>query len=391
MTTLTRRSFSRAITGSIAAALAYPALAPNLDAELAGAASELAPSPAADPASPVLLNYNENPYGPSPKARAALAKCAAISNRYPDDAAKQLKAVLAKKHNVAPENIALGCGSTEILKCADAAFLPAQSNLVAPLPTFEAILEYAEIGGTNTVKIPLTTDHRQDIQRMAASCTSKTGIVYLCNPNNPTGTFIPRDELTTFVAAVPPTTLILIDEAYFEFADAPTYGTATPLIAAHPNVLVARTFSKIYGMAGMRLGYGVGGKPTIELLSRYFVQDNINAAVIAAATASLEDYEGLAVMLDKLMRSRDWLYAQLTKDGRTYIPSQGNFVMLSVGTDAKPIIAKFAEHNVLVGRYFPSMPEFIRVTIGTQPEMEAFVAALRQVVPASGVTSTIAA
>ncbi len=385
MTTLSRRGFSRVITGSLAAAIAYPALA----SELAGASSATAFS--ADPASPVLLNYNENPYGPSPKARAALAKCAAISNRYPDDAAKQLKAVLAKKHNVAPENIALGCGSTEILKCADAAFLPPQSNLVAPLPTFEAILEYAEIGGTNTVKVPLTPDHRQDLTKMAASCTSKTGIVYLCNPNNPTGTFIPSNDMKAFVAAVPPATLILIDEAYFEFADAPAYATAIPLIAAHPNVLVARTFSKIYGMAGMRLGYGVGSKPTIELLSRYFVQDNINAAVIAAAMASLDDYDGLAVSLDKLMRSRDWLYAQLKKDGRTYIPSQGNFVMLSVGTDAKAVIAKLAEHNVLVGRYFPSMPEFIRVTIGTQPEMEAFVAALRQIVPATPAVAAHAA
>jgi histidinol-phosphate aminotransferase len=190
--------------------------------------------------------------------------------------------------------------------------------------------------------------------------------------------------MAAFVSAVPPTTLILVDEAYFEFADAPAYGTAVPLIAAHPNVLVSRTFSKIYGMAGMRLGYGIGSKPTIELISRYLVQDNINAAVLSAAMASLEDYEGLAVAHDKLMRSRDWLYAQLKKDGRTSIPSQGNFVMLDVGTDAKSVIAKFAERNVFVGRYFPSMPTFIRVTIGTQPEMESFVSALRQIVPGSG-------
>jgi histidinol-phosphate aminotransferase len=378
MNKLSRRSFSRAVTGSLAAVFAYPAFA----REVGDAAATLAA--AAEPASPVLLNYNENPYGPSPKARAALAKCGAISNRYPDDAAKQLKAILAKKHNVAPENIALGCGSTEILKCADAAFLSPQSNLVAPIPTFEAVLEYAESGGTNTIKIPLTPEYHQDLQKMAASCTSKTGVVYICNPNNPTGTFIPREDVAAFVAAVPPATLILIDEAYFEFADAPAYGTAIPLIAAHPNVLVARTFSKIYGMAGMRLGYGVGSKPTIELISRYLVQDSINAAVIAAAMASLDDFEGLAATHDKLMHSRDWLYAQLKKDGRTAIPSQGNFVMLEVGDDAKAIIAKFAERNILVGRYFPSMPTFIRVTIGTQPEMEAFVAALRQIVPAPG-------
>ena len=385
MTTLSRRSFSRSITSSLAAAFAFPALAREFAAPLSPAA------PAGDPSSPVLLNYNENPYGPTPRARAALAKCSTIANRYPDDAAKQLKALLAKKHHVTPENIALGCGSTEILKCADAAFLPPQANLVAPEPTFEAVLEYAEIGGSNAIKIPATAEYGQDLQKMAASCTSKTGVVYVCNPNNPTGTFVTRDDMAAFVSAVPPSTLVLVDEAYFEFADAPAYGTAIPLVAAHPNVLVARTFSKIYGMAGMRLGYGVGSKPTIELVSRYLVQDNINAAVIAAAMASLEDFEGLASAHDKLMHTRDWLYAQLKKDGRTAIPSQGNFVMLDVGTDAKPVIAQFAERQILVGRYFPSMPTFMRVTVGTQPEIEAFVVALRQIVPAPAAQAARAA
>ena len=378
-----RRDFSRILCQSLAAAIAAPNL-PNLNPLDAQQTNPM-------PLGPVRLNFNENPYGPSPKARAALAECGSISNRYPDDAYRLLLNMLAQKYNLKPENIILGCGSTEILRAADDAFLDPTRNVVAAAPTFEAVLDYARVLRSNAVLVPLTSDHRHDLQKMAAACTSKAGVAYVCNPNNPTGTYIPRDDMASFVAAVPPSTLILVDEAYFEFADAPAYGTAIPLIAAHPNVLVARTFSKIYGMAGMRLGYGVGSKPTIELISRYLVQDNINAAVIGAAMATLDDFEGLATTHDKLMHTRDWLYAQLKKDGRTAIPSQGNFVMLDVGTDAKPVIAQFAERQILVGRYFPSMPTFIRVTVGTQPEIEAFVTALRQIVPAPAAQAAHAA
>ncbi|MGA8035471.1 MAG: histidinol-phosphate transaminase [Candidatus Acidiferrales bacterium] len=373
MTMLSRRTFSQTIAGSIAAAFTGPSLKISL---------AFSPVATVQAASPILLNYNENPYGPTPKARAALANCAAIANRYPDAAAKELKAALAKKHNVAPENIALGCGSTEILKCADAAFLAPQSNLVAPLPTFEAVLEYAQIGGASSVTVPSTPEHGHDLKKMAAACTSKTGVVYVCNPNNPTGTYVTHDDLATFIAAVPLSTLVLIDEAYFELADAPGYATAIDFIPQHPNVLVARTFSKVYGMAGMRLGYGVGSPATIDMVSRHLVQDSINAAAIAAARASLDDPEGVAASREKLVHTRQWLCAELNKDHRSYVPSQGNFVMIDVGTDTTPVIAQFAEHGILVGRRFPSMPTFIRVTVGTQDEIEAFVVALRQIVPA---------
>jgi histidinol-phosphate aminotransferase len=375
MTILSRRTFSRAIAGSLAVAFARPSL------KLPVASPVLA----AESSRPILLNYNENPYGPTPKARAALANCAGIANRYPDAAAKQLKAALAKKHNVAPENIALGCGSTEILKCADAAFLTPQSNLVAPLPTFEAVLEYAQIGGASSITIPSTPEHGQDLNRMAAACTSKTGVVYVCNPNNPTGTYVTRDDLAEFIAAVPPSTLILIDEAYFELVEAPGYATAIDFIPQHANVLVARTFSKLYGMAGMRLGYGVGSAATIEQISRYLVQDSINAAVIAAARASLDDPEGIAASREKLLRTRKWLCAELDKDRRDYVPSQGNFVMIDIGTDTKPVITKFADRGILVGRHFPSMPTFLRVTVGTQSEIEVFIGALREIVPVRAV------
>lgn len=384
MTMISRRAFSR----TLAAAAAYT----GFRAREAGAAPRVVNSPAAEAGGgPVYLNYNENPYGPTPKARAALANCGTIANRYPDVAAGELRVALAKKHGVAAENIVLGCGSTEILQCADAAFLTPQKNIVACTPTFEAILEYAEIGGSNAVTVAPTADYRQDLVRMAAACTSKTGLAYVCNPNNPTGTIVSRDEMTAFVRAVSPSTLILVDEAYFEFAKSPEYGNAIDLIGQHPNVLVARTFSKIYGMAGMRLGYGVGDKTTVGLVAKHLSQDSANAAVLAAAVASLADPEGLADSREKLVATREWLCAQLTRDGRSFIPSQANFVMIDLGTDTKPVIAQFAERNIFVGRRFPSMPNFLRVTIGTQPEIEAFMASLRQILPQTAATTKAAA
>lgn len=371
---ISRRDFSSSISKSLAAALVLP----HLSNKFVATAN---PPTFASPAGPIRIDFNENAYGPSPKARAAIEASPKIANRYPDAAAAELKAVLAKKHNVTPENIVLGCGSSEILKATDAAFLTPDQNLVAPAPTFEAVLEYARIGQSAGITVPLNADHRHDLPKMAAACTSKTGIVYVCNPNNPTGTIVTRDEMAGFVQTISPTTLILVDEAYFEFAGDPRYSSATEFISAHSNVVVARTFSKIYGMAGMRLGYGIGEKQTIARIANYIIQDSTNAAALAAALASLDDMENLAITKQKITATRKWLSAELTKDNRSFIPSYANFLMIDVGTDTQPVIDQFRERSILVGRKFPSMPTFLRVTIGTQPEIEAFYAALRQIVP----------
>jgi histidinol-phosphate aminotransferase len=375
MTTAThsRRDFSRIFAQSLAAVIAAPSL-PNLNPL---DATERKPMPPGA----IRLSFNENPYGPSPKARAALADCGSISNRYPDEAYREMTNVLAQKYNLKPENIILGCGSTEILRAADDAFLDPTQNVVAAAPTFEAVLDYARVLHSNAVLIPLTTDHRHDLPKMAAACTSKTGVAYVCNPNNPTGTIVTRDEMAAFVQAVPPSTLILVDEAYYDFADDPRYSSALEFIPAHPNVIVARTFSKIYGMAGMRLGYAIGAKEPISRLAQQLLQDNGNAAVLRAALASLTDSEHIASCRAKLNGTRDWLCTQLTKDSRPFIPTQANFIMLDMGTDVKPIIEQFRAHNIVVGRRFAAMPNFLRVTIGTQPETEAFLAALREIAP----------
>src|ERR1700677_533017 len=273
-----RRDFSRILCQSLAAAIAAPNL-PNLNPLDAQQTNPM-------PLGLVRLNFNENPYGPSPKARAALAECGSISNRYPDDAYRLLLNMLAQKYNLKPENIILGCGSTEILRAADDAFLDPTRNVVAAAPTFEAVLDYARVLHSNAVLIPLTADHRHDLPKMAAACTSKTGVAYACNPNNPTGT--PR-EFAAFVQAVPPATLIIVDEAYCDFPNDPRYTSALEFIPAHPNVIVARTFSKIHGMAGMGLGYAIGAREPISRLTQQLLQDNGNAAVLQAALASLAD------------------------------------------------------------------------------------------------------
>jgi histidinol-phosphate aminotransferase len=368
-----RRDFSRLFGKSLALAFATPRLPKLLDAQRHQPI----------PGDAIRLNYNENPYGPSPRALEALATCGPIANRYPDANRAQLINVLAQKFSVAPENIALGCGSTEILRCADAAFLDPSKNVVAAEPTFEAVLEYAQVLHAQPVKIPLTADHRHDLPKMAGACTSKTGVAYVCNPNNPTGTIVTRDEIATFIQAVPPTTLILVDEAYYDFADDPRYSSATEFIAKYPNVIVARTFSKIYGMAGMRLGYAVGAKEPIALIRGQLTQDNGNAAVLAGALASLADSNYVSTCSAQLNDTRQWLCSELAKNSRAFIPSHGNFVMMDMGSDTQPFIDQFLARRILVGRRFASMPNFLRVSIGTQQEMDAFLAALREISPAA--------
>jgi histidinol-phosphate aminotransferase len=369
-----RRDFSRTLS-SLAVAFAAPRL-PGRPLRLDDRRNITAPE------NSIHLNFNENPYGPSPKALQALDSCGPTAARYPHATNLKLTDALAKNYNVSRDNIALGCGSTEILRCVDMAFLGPGKNVVTAQPTFEAVLEYARITQAEPVKIPLTADHRHDLPKMAAACTSKTGVVYICNPNNPTGTIVTREELANFIPAVPASTLILVDEAYFDFADDPRYGSVAEWTLKYPNLVIARTFSKIYGMAGMRLGYAVGAKETIARISEQALQDNGNAAVLAAGLASLGDTDHVNACRDKINGTRSWLCGELAKDGRAFIPSQTNFVMIDMHTDVQPIIDQFASRNILVGRRFPSMNNFLRITVGTQQETETFVAALREIAPA---------
>jgi len=334
------------------------------------------------PEDTIILSSNENPYGPSEKALDAARHFGGIPNRYPDSLEDDARAAIARSHGVTPDHITLGCGSSEILQMADDAFTGPGKKAVAAEPTFEAVLDFARVLSAEPVKVPLTADFRHDLPKMAAACDEKTGLVYVCNPNNPTGTIMTGDEIAAFAAKVPPSVTILVDEAYHHFVEDPRYRTACELIEKHPNLVVARTFSKIYGMAGLRLGYAVGQPSRISKMAPYATFSNANAAVLAAAIASLADADLVPRQRKALNDARRWLVAEMTKQGRRTIPSETNFVMIDVGGDVLPVIKAFRERKILVGRKFPSLGNWLRVTVGKPEEVQAFAAALKDIVPA---------
>jgi len=381
---LSRRRFAQVLGGSLGAW----ALAPRLTRAGAGAV------PAAQrhanlPAGAVRIDSNENPYGPSPKALEAMSRSQRISARYPDALEDEVTAALAALHHVEPDEVILGCGSGEVLRMADMAFLSPGKNVVAAEPTFEAVLAFARVTRAEPIKVPLTSDYRHDLPRMAAACNQATGLVYVCNPNNPTGTIVRKDELATFLQRVPKTTVILVDEAYFHFVEDEKYASAFEWMEKYPNLLVVRTFSKIYGLAGMRLGYGVGSKEIISAMRPHRIWSNANAAVLEAALASLADSENVARCRSAMNETRRVLCVEMEKDRRATIPSEANFVMINLGSDVEPVIAALRQRNVLVGRKFPSLPTWLRVSMGTPEQMQQFVAALRDVAPARPVRASL--
>ena len=305
-----------------------------------------------------------------------------MAARYPDAAEERLTQAIARLHRVTADRVVLGCGSGEVLQMADMAFLGPGKKVVVAEPTFEAVLGYARVTKAEPVKVPLTADFRHDLPRMAAACDAGTGLVYVCNPNNPTGTIVAKDELAFFLDRVPRTVSILVDEAYHHFVDDPRYASAFEWIDRAPNLVVVRTFSKVYGMAGMRLGYAVSSRENAEALRAHAAWSNANAAVLAAALASLAEPEHVPRQRSINRGTRDWLCRELEQDGRRYIPSHANFLMIDVGGDVQPLIDSFRERRILVGRKFPSLPNWLRVSMGTKPEMQAFVDALRAIAPA---------
>ena len=366
---VSRRRFALSLGAAVGATVVPPS------------ASTSAPAGPARPAV-IDLSSNENPYGPSPAALEAMTRSQAVAARYPDAAEEATVEAIARRHGVDPERVVLGCGSSEILRLCDAAFLGPGRTVVAAQPTFEAVLHYAKVTKAEPITVPLTADFRHDLPAMARACDARTGLVYVCNPNNPTGTIVTGDELLAFLAQVPPAAVVVVDEAYHHFVEAPAYRSAVETVERFPNVVVTRTFSKIYGMAGMRLGYAVASKANAEALRSQASWGNTNAAVLAAAQASLAEEGLVARQRERLNGTRRWLASELARDGRRTLRSEANFLMVDVGTDVKPVIEAFESRGIRVGRRFAALPTWLRVTIGTRAETEAFLAGLRAIVPA---------
>jgi histidinol-phosphate aminotransferase len=358
--TLSRRSFSKLI----GVTAAYAALRPDLIK--------------ASPATIVRLSSNENPYGPSPAALKAMTDGFSLAWRYPDEYADLLADELARLNGVPVDQILLGDGSGEILKLSAAAFTGKDKKIVTANPTFEAIARHAGVAGAEVVKIDLASDYSHDLKKMLAAANG-AGLVYICNPNNPTASITPAKELSEFLAKLSPATVVLVDEAYHHYVESKDYESVIPLVKDYPNLIVARTFSKIYGMAGLRCGYCVTQTANISRMRTHQIFDSVNIMALVAALASLKDVD--QVTRGRRMNSevKKNVCTELDTLGFRYIPSHANFMMIDLRREVRPVINAMRSRGVEVGRLFPALPTFMRVTVGTGPEMKQFLTTFREV------------
>lgn len=365
--TISRRGFSKLI----GAGVAYAALRP---AERVHASVRSLPVNAGV----VRLSSNENPYGPSPAALKAMTDGFSLAWRYPDEHADMLAEELAKMHGVPVEQMLLGDGSGEILKLCAAAFTAPDKKIVTANPTFEAIARHAGVANAEVVKIDLTPEYSHDLKKMLAAANG-AGLVYVCNPNNPTASITPKNELSEFLAKVSPATIVLVDEAYHHYVESNDYESLIPLVKQYPNLIVARTFSKIYGMAGLRCGYCVTQRANISRMRTHQIFDSVNIMALVAALASVKDAEQVTRGRKLNTEVKKSLYAEIDTLGYRYIPSHANFMMIDLRREVRPVIGAMRTRGVEVGRPFPALPNFMRVTIGTAPEMKQFLAAFKEV------------
>lgn len=356
---ISRRSFTRLATIGMGAAAA-------------GVHISLAQNPAKTVAR---LSSNENPWGPSPAALKAIVDQLSLANRYPDEHEDLLAADIARLHSVGTDQVILGNGSSELLKLAAVAFTGSGLPIVTAQPTFESIGRHARDLGAEVIEIPLTNDFRHDLGKMLE--VKKAGLIYLCNPNNPTASITPKEELRLFAGGVPAKTILVVDEAYHHYAESSRYESLAPLVNRRENLVVLRTFSKIFGMAGLRCGYAIGSRHLIERMRRHLAFNNMNIAALVAARASLADQSRVEEQRARNSETRTRVVKELSDQGYQTIPSEANFIMVNMERPVRPLITSLRERSVQVGRVFPALPNHLRVTIGTPAEMDMFLAALQ--------------
>ena len=375
--TLDRRGFLRSsFTAGAGLALAAPALE---------AASQFVETPALrnvrgvglDDPELVQLSINENPLGSSRRAIEAVARQMFGMNRYPFH--DELEEALAKHHGVKAENILIGVGSTEILNLLVlAAFWDRPGNTVTAFPSYPYVARKTEELGRQVKKVPLEADFSIGLDAMARSIDGETRIVFVCNPNNPTGQLLDPAELARFVRAVPDDVVVCLDEAYIHFVDDPDYPSSIPLATELPNVLITRTFSKAYGLGGARVGYGIAHPELVERLARFGLGDmNKNTLSIAAALGALEDPDHVARSVEVTREGKAYLYAQLEEMGYQPLRTHTIFVTVEVGPDVESFIELLQEQKVRVRQAF-DMEGYMRISVGLPRENEAFAEEFRK-------------
>jgi histidinol-phosphate aminotransferase len=317
----------------------------------------------------IKLSSNENPHGPSPMAKKAMMEAVNTSNRYPWDVTTRLREKLGAKYNLTKDHITVGAGSSELLGVVSVMAALQKGNAVAPDPTFRLWMPAARKTGLPIKLVALTPDKKTDLQRMKDTMDADTKMVYICNPNNPTGTVLPAGELETFIKDIAPRCIILLDEAYTEFSDEPTMAK---LVNDHPNLIVAKTFSKIYGMAGARVGFAIAHPQTIKQLNELQAWPNAGASAVAlaGAVASLDDSEFTGFCKKENQKARSVFYKALDKTGMRYIPSQTSFVYFDSSAYGKDVRMVLEAQQIIGARTFEEGTKWLRLSVGTKEEMQ---------------------
>ncbi|MBU0760019.1 MAG: histidinol-phosphate transaminase [Candidatus Omnitrophica bacterium] len=327
----------------------------------------------------IKLASNENPFGPSPKAVAAIKKHLYEVNRYPESSCFYLRQALSKKIKVRPDQLVFGNGSDELILLALRAFVEEGDEVVVTSPTFLIYEIASRIQGAK-IKIVPTRYFKYDLRAMKKAITKNTKIVFIANPDNPNGTYVTKNELEEFLKGLPEDLVVFIDEAYFDYVQERDYPDGLNYIS-RKNVIVTRTFSKSYGLAGLRIGYGVSNAAIIKYMEAVREPFNINSLAQAASVAALKDKKFLANIKKKTHEGRRFLYGELGNLGLRYIPSVTNFVLFEAGKDASKICKKLMKQGVIVRDMNAwGLDNFIRVTVGKEKENKRFIKELKKII-----------
>lgn len=326
------------------------------------------------------LSANENPFGPSAKAKKAIMDAMDKSYQYPFFNYPTLAEKIMAYEGITKDQIMLDAGSSPILKAAAIHFTKGGGNIITGDPSYGDLPSTAEEFGAKIIQVPLTADYKLDLDAMEKSVNAETKLVYICNPNNPTATVVDTTKLKSFVERVSAKVPVFIDEAYIDYLDDPLSVTLVSAIKKGQNVIVARTFSKLHGFAGLRVGYAMAQPKMIELLSQYCNGAmSISATSLMGAIASYDDKEFLEDAKKKTFASRDFLYQTLKEEGYTYIPSAANFVMFPLKMDGKKFVGEMMKRGVSVRNWEFNNKHFCRVSIGTMEEMQEFAKAFKEI------------
>lgn len=327
---------------------------------------------------PIRLNANENPYGPSIRVRETITSSLGEACRYPFRALSGLVNGIAKKEGVTRDHVVVTGGSTEGLRAAGLTYGIGNGEIIAADPTFHVMMQYAETFGARIHRVPVNDKMVHDLDAMAKKVNQKTKLIFICNPNNPTGTIVERNILVDFCTSFDTRTTLFVDEAYYDFITQADYPSMIDLVKKGRNVIVSKTFSKAYGLAGLRVGYLIA-RPDIATKLKASIMANTNILAIEAAKEALKDDDFYKFSLLKTEEAKRHIYDTLNDLELRYIPSHTNFVFFRTGRPIQSLISAMQKENVLIGRPFPPFLEWARISTGTLAETESFGRALKKV------------